>query len=85
MAGARRTTRHPARSIYQNPAASHLRQVAERAEVCGLGPDPDPIAEGFEQDLQDDLDRERDRKLPWFPKVLRLRRIDTTNNEKRAA
>jgi hypothetical protein len=79
------TARHPARSIYQNPAGSHLRQVAERLELCGLAPEVDDRAEGFEQDLQDDLTRERERKLPWFPKSLRLRRIDTTDNEKRAA
>lgn len=80
------TTRHPARSIYQhNAPGTHARQLEERMELCGLGPDPDPVGEAFEQDLQADLDRER-RLLPRFPKALRLRRIDTTDNdEKRAA
>lgn len=81
------TTRHPARSIHQhNAPGTHALQVAERMEVCGLGPDPDPISAGFEQDLQDDLIRERRRlPRPRFPESLKLRRIDTTDNEKRAA
>jgi hypothetical protein len=82
--GTRRTTRHPARSIYpHNAPGSHARQAQEREELCGLAPEVDDRLAGFEQDLQDDLARER---KPWFPKVLRLRRIDTTDNdEKRAA
>jgi hypothetical protein len=38
---------------------SHLRQVQEREELCGLAPEPDERLAGWEQDLQDDLARER--------------------------
>lgn len=64
---------------------SHQRQVREHEELCGLGEDHSVEAE-FEDDNQADLEAERTRRpiAPSMPRVLRLHRIDTTN-EKRAA
>lgn len=79
------TTGHAARSIYQhNAPGTYARQLEEYLERCGLAQEVDDRAEAWEQDLQDDLDAER-RLLPRFPRVLRLRRINTTDNEKKRA
>lgn len=75
----RHTPGHQDRNVYQPSPGSYLHQQQERMEVCGLAPDVDDRAEGFEQDLQNDLDNERRPVRPRFPKVPRLRRINTTD------